>query len=79
MCLWLPDGEVDFWPVAESNMSTDGGMISAESPLKHREKMTFLSCTDKGLLTVNVLVMTVDALGHFYTGQLKHSGRGWGM
>ena len=30
-------------------------------------------------LTLKVLVRTVDALGHFQSGQLQHSGRGWGM
>ena len=30
-------------------------------------------------LTLTVLVTTIDALGHFQTGQLQHSGRGWGM
>ena len=30
-------------------------------------------------LTLTVLVTTVDALRYFETGQLLHSGRGWGM
>ena len=29
-------------------------------------------------LTLKVLVTTIDALGHFETGQLQHSARGWG-
>ena len=30
-------------------------------------------------LTLKVLVTTIDALGHFETGSLQHSARGWGM
>ena len=30
-------------------------------------------------LTLKVLVTTIDALGHFWTGQLQCSGTGWGM
>ena len=30
-------------------------------------------------LTLKVLVTTIDTLGHFWTGQLQYSGRGWGM
>ena len=29
-------------------------------------------------LTLKVLVATIDALGHFETGLLQHSARGWG-
>ena len=29
-------------------------------------------------LTLKVLVTTIDALGHFETGYLQHSARGWG-
>ena len=31
------------------------------------------------LITLKVLVTTIDVLGHFWIGGLQHSGRGWGM
>ena len=31
------------------------------------------------VLTLKVLVTTIDALGHFERGYLQYSGRGWGM
>ena len=29
-------------------------------------------------VTLKVLIATIDAVGHFYTGKLQHCGRGWG-
>ena len=46
--------------------------------LLHKASCITLQYNMLELLTLTVLVTIIDALGHFETGSLQHSARGWG-
>ena len=52
------------------NLQNNSGVVEAFS--------TELWPATSKVLTLTVLVTTIVALGHFETGLLQHSARGWG-